>query len=164
MLLNLKELFETPGKVLPFSHSLNLSDIKKWGRQAVSTPVAIAGTISNHLDVITVEYTASFNQDVTCDRCIAAFHSPQKYSFTHTVVRKLYNEGNDDYIVVPDAILDIETMAQSDVVLELPNRVLCSESCKGLCQTCGQDLNKKQCDCHNQTIDPRLEALRKLLD
>lgn len=164
MLLNLKELFETPGKVLPFSHSLNLSDIKKWGRQAVSAPVAIAGTISNHLDVITVQYTACFEQDATCDRCTTLFHFPQNYSFEHTIVRKLYNEGNDDYIMIPDAILNIDEMAQADVVLELPNRLLCSESCKGLCQTCGQDLNEKQCDCHNQTIDPRLAVLKKLLD
>ena len=41
--------------------------------------------------------------------------------------------------------------------------VLCREDCKGLCPHCGKDLNEGPCGCEPRQIDPRLEALKKLL-
>ena len=40
---------------------------------------------------------------------------------------------------------------------------LCSEDCKGLCPTCGKDLNEGPCGCGKE-VDPRLAVLAKLLD
>jgi uncharacterized protein len=49
------------------------------------------------------------------------------------------------------------------LVLGVPARSLCRPDCRGLCPSCGQDLNQTACDCSAQEIDPRLEALRDLL-
>ena len=45
-----------------------------------------------------------------------------------------------------------------------PFKVLCDEDCKGLCPSCGANLNQEQCSCGDDTdIDPRMEALKELL-
>jgi uncharacterized protein len=41
-------------------------------------------------------------------------------------------------------------------------RVLCKETCKGLCPHCGKDLNATICDCRMEFIDERLAVLKKL--
>jgi uncharacterized protein len=43
-------------------------------------------------------------------------------------------------------------------------QVFCREECLGLCPECGKNLNDGPCDCQIDDIDPRLAALRALLD
>ena len=44
----------------------------------------------------------------------------------------------------------------------LPFAPLCGKDCKGLCQTCGENLNERTCECKNERIDPRFESLKDL--
>jgi uncharacterized protein len=46
--------------------------------------------------------------------------------------------------------------------LFMPFAPLCSNDCKGLCQTCGQNLNEHKCSCSNEKIDVRFAALKDL--
>jgi uncharacterized protein len=39
---------------------------------------------------------------------------------------------------------------------------LCREDCKGLCQSCGADLNAGLCSCEQGEVDPRWAALAEL--
>lgn len=58
--------------------------------------------------------------------------------------------------------LDLTAVIGEQVFLEVPMKAVCVESCKGLCDQCGTDLNKDSCDCSRSAEDPRLEALRDL--
>ncbi len=43
--------------------------------------------------------------------------------------------------------LDVTEDVRSELLLELPMNLLCSPDCKGLCPSCGADLNKTDCGC-----------------
>jgi uncharacterized protein len=60
--------------------------------------------------------------------------------------------------------IDLEPMAREAVVLGLPLAPLCRPDCKGLCPTCGADLNQGPCGCPPATADPRWAALDALRD
>jgi uncharacterized protein len=49
-----------------------------------------------------------------------------------------------------------------EFLLALPVKPLCSTGCKGLCPSCGSNLNTSSCACKNEEGDPRLAALRGL--
>ena len=68
------------------------------------------------------------------------------YDFEHVVVQSV-NAENDEYIVAENEKVDVNKIALSDLVLELPTKMLCSEDCKGLCPVCGCDLNESECNC-----------------
>lgn len=57
--------------------------------------------------------------------------------------------------------LDLEPVFREQFVLAVPFAPLCAETCKGLCQQCGIDLNTGSCSC-TPPIDPRLAALKGL--
>lgn len=59
-------------------------------------------------------------------------------------------------------ILDLSEVLRQDVLVALPLHVVCRADCKGLCPTCGKNLNEGPCDCAAE-IDPRWAALRTLL-
>ena len=46
-------------------------------------------------------------------------------------------------------VIDLSEDACHGLVLEIPEWPLCSESCKGLCKSCGTNFNTDECDCHD---------------
>ena len=54
----------------------------------------------------------------------------------------------------------LEDVLREQVLLSLPARTLCVESCKGLCVHCGCNRNTESCDCEATPADPRWSALR----
>ena len=64
----------------------------------------------------------------------------------------------DDFVVLvgPDDTLDLTEIVRQDLVLALPIAPRCREGCRGLCATCGADLNLGPCDCAGDSADPRL--------
>ena len=76
----------------------------------------------------------------------------------------LQNEDTDDYLIMKNDSVDIDTPLGEAILLSFPITFLCKEDCKGLCPMCGEDLNEGECNCVKKEIDPRLEILKKLLD
>lgn len=98
-----------------------------------------------------------------CARCAKELCESFKYSKVYGLSKKLASES-DEFIEVPDGLLDIQELAESVFYLELPSRVLCKEDCKGLCVVCGIDLNENDCSCKRNIGANTLEDLKKLLD
>ena len=61
----------------------------------------------------------------------------------------------------------LEDVVKEQLLLALPAKLVCRESCKGLCPHCGRNLNFETCNCASTMSDPRwspLEDIRKKLD
>ncbi len=62
--------------------------------------------------------------------------------------------------------LDLGDVVREQLFLGLPLKRLCREDCRGLCPTCGKNLNAGACGCPppEEPEDPRLSPLRGLID
>ena len=58
--------------------------------------------------------------------------------------------------------VDLEPLAREALTLDLPLAPLCTGDCRGLCPTCGADLNRADCGCLPAAADPRWAALDML--
>lgn len=56
---------------------------------------------------------------------------------------------------------DLDPIVREQVVLALPGYPVCRESCKGLCSSCGANLNERECGCERRVPDPRWAGLEK---
>jgi uncharacterized protein len=63
-----------------------------------------------------------------------------------------------------DDAIDLGQLIEEQFYLVLPMKPLCSVDCKGLCSNCGTNLNVASCDCQVRWEDPRLAALKALID
>lgn len=113
---------------------------------------------------IELAFTVSGFYDTHCARCAEELKKDFSFERTYGLTKKLMSEDSEDYIEVPDALLDIEELAQTVFYLELPTRVLCTEDCKGLCPVCGINKNTGKCTCKIDFGANKLEDLKKLLD
>jgi uncharacterized protein len=110
--------------------------------------------------------------EVRCDRCLAPVVLPVNADFDVTYVPQevLTTEAEATELQEDDLTfatyegdeLDLEELAREQLFLALPARHLCREDCKGLCLTCGEDLNTQSCHCEQQETDPRWAALAAL--
>jgi uncharacterized protein len=58
--------------------------------------------------------------------------------------------------------IDLAPLIAEQVMLALPTRPLCGESCRGLCGSCGTNLNNDPCNCPKVAQDPRMALFRTL--
>jgi uncharacterized protein len=58
--------------------------------------------------------------------------------------------------------INLTPLIREQVMLALPTRPLCEESCRGLCGGCGVNLNHEACLCSAAGDDPRLAIFRTL--
>ena len=71
-------------------------------------------------------------------------------------------EEPDSFIIDEHHILDLKEAIRQNALLAVPMKPLCRADCAGLCQICGKDLNKGNCDCAKDNIDPRWSKLIEL--
>ena len=61
-------------------------------------------------------------------------------------------------------MIDLRDAVEQLLILAMPNRILCRETCKGLCSNCGQNLNEGSCSCRDEAEeDNPFAQLKKLL-
>lgn len=83
--------------------------------------------------------------DFVCDRCASPFEKNLFLEFDEKIYPSS-EENNEDLLYdMPHIVLD--QIFSDFIILNFPSRVLCRESCKGVCPTCGANLNDGECDC-----------------
>jgi uncharacterized protein len=98
-----------------------------------------------------------------CRRCLedatADVSAESHLIFTEAGVEEA-EEADDAYLLDPNAReIDLRPAVREEWLLSAPLLMLCREDCKGLCVSCGANLNDGACDCAPVT-DARWDALR----
>ena len=65
-----------------------------------------------------------------------------------------------DYIIGFE--LDVEKLVYAEILVNWPMKVLCSDTCEGICKVCGTNLNKEACTCQRTELDPRMAAIQDI--
>ncbi len=163
MLLDLKPLFAGSRNELSVDHEMDLSELSFLGVKPLRSPVAINGKIVSRAGIVEAQLSCKVSYVGFCDRCLKETVIDYVANINRTIVSSLENEDNDDITVVPDMQLDLDDFCYADIVMSLPTKVLCNDSCRGLCPDCGKNLNEGDCGCSKREVDPRLAALTELL-
>ena len=154
MILDLKRIFLGENERIALHTEVDMGS-GSYGKTGFVPPVEADITVRNRAGLVEFEADVSFTYRFECDRCAKAADRSYAYKFRHIIVEQLSDESGDDHIEAPDY--------RDDVLLELPSKFLCKESCKGLCPKCGKNLNEGSCTCNTRETDPRLAVLKKLL-
>jgi uncharacterized protein len=103
-----------------------------------------------------------------CDRCAdeidRSLSGESRVVFSSDEAMLAMSEADDIHFLATEAKeIDITNEIRDTVLLAIPMKILCSENCRGLCAGCGANLNSEACHCAAPPVDPRWDALRKLL-
>ncbi|MFZ5590656.1 MAG: YceD family protein [Bacillota bacterium] len=164
--LDVSRLKHVPGETQRVVLRSELPDIiTETERIGLAGPVELDLQLTSTASAIVVRGEARAVLLPACGRCLESFAQPVRAEIEETY----YQVGQED--VQPDPewqpysgdSIDITGDVIKSLLVALPMRLVCSEDCRGLCPVCGTNLNKQQCNCVVEEIDPRLAALKKLL-
>lgn len=108
-----------------------------------------------------------------CSRCLKDFKRPLSVPVDVVYHPIAELRGEEKYELNSEKLdmgfysgeeLELLDLIKEQIMLNLPMKPLCSDSCKGICPQCGTDLNTGNCDCSTEDIDPRLAVLKGLFD
>ncbi|MBI4666881.1 MAG: DUF177 domain-containing protein [Nitrospinae bacterium] len=142
----------------------------------VKGAVSLAGRV--YRDGKTVYFSGEVEGDLglECSRCLKEFPLHLKEAVTAVFMPKadLAAEAGLEEVELSGEDLDVQLYAGDDIdlyppvrdqlALSAPMKPLCAEDCKGLCPTCGADLNEAPCGCEAREADNRFAALKKLFN
>lgn len=117
---------------------------------------------------ISLKGKSSLTLAIPCDRCLEVV--PTKINLDFTRELDLNEEETDteedqeeqDYI--DGYNLDVDKLVFGEILVEMPGKTLCKEDCKGLCFKCGANLNKTECGCDRESLDPRMSVFKDILN
>lgn len=161
---SLRPLFMGDVSVVPVETEMDLSDQEVQGICPFVQPVRVTGTVEYVDGVVMLRADVQYRFDGVCDRCADPFSRDVTLPISHVLVTSLNDESNEDFVLLEDFQLPLDELVRTDLLLSLPMKSLCREDCQGLCPQCGCNLNEGTCDCRQDTIDPRLAALKDLLN
>jgi len=169
MIVDLLSLKDEP---LPFEFKIASGDIdlETEGVRIVGD-INVVGELSKSAAKTDVKGSINAPVEVDCTRCLTPVRRELDIVFDVDFVdkelfpdtRETHLEAADlDTDVIDGSELDLSGIAREQILLNLPEQVLCRDDCKGICPTCGKDLNEAECNCGEKQIDPRWAALKDL--
>lgn len=109
--------------------------------------------VSNTGDALLVIGSVEGEATTECARCLDEFAVPfageiEGYFLLDSEKAAPEDMDEDEFDVLgDDHVIDLEPLIKAALLLEFPLVPLCKEDCKGLCATCGANLNEGPCSC-----------------
>ncbi len=147
-------------------------DYEEGLRQA--SPLEASGTaelLGNTLGEIRVKGRLKVTMEAACDRCLeqAQFAIDAPFDLFY---RPAETGPSSDEVLISDAEsevafyesggVELKEILREHILLSMPMQRICRESCLGICPVCGQNRNVHECDCHQDAVDDRWAALKRL--
>jgi len=163
MRLHLNQIINVPGTEAAFDYALDVSDLAFEGVASISDTLAVSGKVRNIAGMLVMTAHVAGKMTCICARCLNEFERGIDLNIEALLADELQDEDNPDVFLLDGDYIDLDEVIITHFVLNMDQKFLCREDCKGLCEKCGKNLNEGPCDCRPD-IDPRLAALQQLLD
>ncbi|HVR99533.1 MAG TPA: DUF177 domain-containing protein [Thermoanaerobaculia bacterium] len=113
----------------------------------------------------------SYEQTLSCNRCLKPIVDSAGADVELMIMTDEGPGGGGEHelrerdlgtFYMDGKVLDTDPILVEQLQLNIPMKPLCREDCKGICPTCGADLNLGACVCEEKTVDPRWASLAAL--
>lgn len=135
-----------------------------WGYELAEVGPAVHAELllENAAGVLVVRGTVTTTIGLTCHRCLTEWEEDSHLPVTEALGFEADEDG-DVYRLDGD-VADLESVLRDVVLLSVPLRPVCREDCRGLCATCGADLNSGPHPGHTEDSTSPFAVLRDLLE
>lgn len=129
------------------------------GETSVSSLAATYAHITAVTHGVLVDGWSGVMANHICARCLREWEAPVETQWSELFMRR---PGEDESPIGVDGMVDLAPVVHDELSLALPADPLCRPDCRGLCVTCGADLNMDPCAGHDDESSSPFAALRQL--
>ncbi len=134
-------------------------------------PLDVRIELQKQPDHVKVSGSVTGSVQVTCHRCLAPFLFPLEENIDLVMVREESLPQQDEteleeeeleFDFFDGEVIEMEHLVAEQVFLALPVKILCAQSCRGICPGCGRNLNDDPCTCSKETRSSFLTQLEEV--
>ncbi len=146
MLMDVSLALKNPGQSYPFQTTAEVAPMIVLDDPVEFTGICLEGTFVGAGESVRV--TCSIGADITsrCALCLEPVHIHVEAE-VDVLFAKAPDPDDPDQYPLNGYRVDLQPMVEEALLLELPMRFLCSETCKGICPVCGTNRNIAPCTC-----------------
>lgn len=158
------------------THYPELTALQTAGEAQFTETLQLAFHLERVGSMIEVSGCVRTEIGMQCGRCLKEFRAPLAASFELTFTRESTQRTTptDDegieltaedlgLVTFHGEEINLDTIVEEQILLAMPVRPLCNETCQGLCPRCGNDLNHQRCECTTEEFhEGKFAALRNL--
>lgn len=167
--IDLNDVVQHPGRRVEYP-------LEVWLEREEAPPLAepLRGTLVAESGGRIVRLHGEFHTVVwlECGRCLSYFQLPVGFELHEEFPLQGIPSGvssagfatvedKDSFPVFEGNLLHADDLLRQYLLLELPMAPVCREDCKGLCSSCGHNLNEGECACAPRKGHPAFEALAR---
>lgn len=166
MNIDLSAVIKETGAEIAISEEIMIDgDSLFGGEYQLTRPLSVTGRVYNNGQSLTLEANVTGEIITQCARCLDDVKVDIDFDIRELMSRREdVSDDNDDMILFDGYEVDLGEIVADNFVMDVSGKYLCSEDCRGLCPKCGKNLNDGECDCDNEYIDPRWQALADILN
>jgi uncharacterized protein len=165
MILNLRELL-SKGHVVTFQEHFDMQSVFEDCHEfRLSQAVDVDITASHQTGTVWVTGTMTAPLLLQCSKCLKHFEQTMQFSVKEGFTQDTENvRKNEELHFIAEDRIDFVPYLRDIVIVNLPLASVCHKDCQGLCSECGVDRNLMKCECVQQLINPRMEALKNFFE
>lgn len=163
MILKINKFLSSDAASLKVNENLVIDDEDFLAKTRLDKHVLLDGEIFKIDDNLMFTGTVNYTFACECARCLKKFDNTAEAKFQAIIVQKEDEESDEIQFVITDGKVQMDEIIKQLIYLSMPMKSLCNKDCKGICPSCGVNLNYEKCQCENNLTDPRLEKLKDLL-
>ena len=127
--------------------------------------------LSKHGHDLLVRGNLSGQMELACGRCLEFFAAPATIDFDLLLVpgpasaspaEEELSLADLDLDYYNGEMVDLESLLREQIILMIPLKPLCDETCQGLCPQCGANLKRETCTCATDAVNSPFAMLAKL--
>lgn len=168
MVISLTDVFTSEGKERTESPVAELESVSHMG---IRYPVCEKSPVDLHFSNIgkgkvLMEGGMRLVLEIPCDRCLRPVREELALSFSQELYspEMLDVSEQDEQSFLHGNELDVEALLESEILINMPVKVLCRPDCRGICKRCGHNLNDGECGCDTFVPDPRMAAIKDIFN
>lgn len=170
MLLNLSDVLGEQHKTIEREIPVEMTEIS---HESFTYPILSKDLLSLKIEHIKnrellITGTCRLIVEIPCDRCLEPVETELMLDFSKDVDLDVPDgeqpEELDETNYIDGYELDVEQLLCNEVLIGWPTKILCSDDCKGICNICGQNLNRGACSCEDTSLDPRMSVIRDIFE
>lgn len=170
MLISLSEIMNTKDKAEHIRAPIEMKSFDFLGNSYEFADRNIVDLMITNLGnkMVLLEGSTSISLFLFCSRCLKKLVYSFDISFQKEIDFKLTDEERAENLDETNYImgynLDVDILIREEIVMGFPMKLLCRPDCRGICKTCGTNLNEKTCSCDNTEYDPRMSVIRDIFN
>ncbi len=162
MIIDVSQIVGKPGRSIDFSKDMTIENTVCYPDVVdFLKPVKIEGKITNTEGILGMNAKGTTRVTMQCSRCLSPVEVDVEF-YLNENFKATGDISEEDFIGFSGDEIDITEIVMDAVHIATPMKVVCDDDCKGLCPSCGKNLNEGDCGCDNTYINPKFASLRSL--